>query len=247
MRKAFIAAAALSAALGAQETLRIGAAGSLAGIGPALAKAFEASAPGVKAEFSFASTGALLTQIERGAPYDILMAADDEAPAMLAAKGLADAPATYARGRLVLFSKRARPLDPGLAALKGGGLIAIANPATAPYGKAALEAMAKAGIATEGRLVIGQSVSQAATFGLNSADFALIPYSSLFAEAFAAYRGKEGLNWVFVDRSLHDPMLHALCLLKGGKSALGRRFVEFLLRGEGAKILREAGFGGADG
>ena len=126
----------------------------------ALAEVF-ARTTGHEARLSFGATGAFYTQIKNGAPFDVLLAADDERPARLEKEGdtVAGSRFTYATGQLVLWSAKPGFVDDQGAVLKGGhfGKIAIANPKNAPYGAAAVEAMEKLGLAAtlQPKLVTG--------------------------------------------------------------------------------------------
>jgi molybdate transport system substrate-binding protein len=110
----------------------------------------------------FGSTGKHYAQIVNGAPYDLFLAADRERPAKLAAAGLSEGqPVTYARGRLGFWMPgRASGPMPQLEGLKR---IALANPALAPYGAAAMDVLHRLGHAQslKGKLVYGENVSQA--------------------------------------------------------------------------------------
>ena len=125
---------------------------------------------------SAASTGVLATQILHGAQYDMFFAADQETPQQVAAAKALAATDTfcYARGSLVLAGSKA-----GLAALANPDLsVAIANPATAPYGSAAMEVLARPEFSAGAsrKLVKGNSVAQAFQFWQSGAvDLALLP------------------------------------------------------------------------
>jgi molybdate transport system substrate-binding protein len=247
-RSALIALVALTfagPAVAAPAKLSVAAAANLAPLGDELARSFEAANAGVEVEFAFASTGTLSAQVRKGAPYDIFLSADEEAPALLFKEGLCEGePRTYALGTLILFSRQKRDLSAGLGALKAGGMLAMANPATAPYGRAAQAALAAAGIDVGGRLVLGQSAAQAAQFALTSADFGLIPKSSLFTEAFAPF-AVQGEHWIEVDPRIHAPIRQSLCILASGeKKALAAKFADFLISGEGRRILLSKGYRG---
>ncbi|MBM3560415.1 MAG: molybdate ABC transporter substrate-binding protein, partial [Alphaproteobacteria bacterium] len=134
---------------------------------PARAIAAAFAATGVHAvEISTGSSGAFYAQIVKGAPFDAFLSADSERPARLAAQGhgAPDSIFTYAVGRLGLWSADpARVGGDGPAALKAPFRhLAIANPAVAPYGAAAREALEKLGLwsAVEGRIVMGQDIGQ---------------------------------------------------------------------------------------
>jgi len=127
---------------------------------------------GREVAISSASTGVLFSQIAHGAPFDIFFAADQESPARLFAAGRGGEPFCYALGSLVLAGgELARLQDPQQS-------LAIANPAHAPYGRAALEVLARAAFSAgrERRLVRGSNVAQAYQFWQSGAvDLALVP------------------------------------------------------------------------
>jgi molybdate transport system substrate-binding protein len=188
-RRAFAAAMALAACASAQaETVTVAVASNfsvpLALIGPD----FERST-GHELRIVSGSTGRLYAQIVNGAPYDVFLAADAERPRRLEAEALAvaDSRFTYAEGILVLWS--ADPANEArgcLAALDPGatGRVAIANPAIAPYGRAARAFLEGRGLwqAVEGRIVTGENVSQVAQFvASRNADLGFIAKSQLVA------------------------------------------------------------------
>lgn len=177
-------------------TLAVAAASSLRPPLEDLRRAFEAGHPGVRVAVSHGASGAFLAQIQAGAPFDLFFSADVEYPRRAVVSGLArpDDLAVFAVGRLCLWLPRGAPADlrgRGLAALADPRLrrIAIANPAVAPYGRAAEAALRAAGLleAVRPRLVMGQSVSQAAGFAAGgAADAALVPLSLAREPALAA-------------------------------------------------------------
>jgi molybdate transport system substrate-binding protein len=120
---------------------------------------------GVPLRVTNGSTGKLYAQIVNGAPFDIFLAADVERPARLEAQGLIvpGSRFTYAHGRLILWS---RDHDDCEQALRGDGFVAIANPATAPFGQAAEEYLRNTGLLDEvaGRIAYGENVMQAFHF-----------------------------------------------------------------------------------
>jgi len=105
---------------------------------------------GHKAVLSFGATGKFYAQIVNGAPFEVLLSADDETPARLVKEGhgVAGTPFTYAIGTLVLWSTDPRLVDGKGEILKKGGFkhLAIANPKTAPYGAAAMQTMDRLGV-----------------------------------------------------------------------------------------------------
>jgi|SRR5580692_4850471 molybdate transport system substrate-binding protein len=127
---------------------------------------------GCTVRVSFGSSGNFLTQIENGAPFDVFFSADIAYPRKLESEGLAAPGSTYlyAVGKIVLWVPKDSKLGltKGLAALRDPSVkkISIANPAHAPYGRAAEEALRNAGVydAVKDRLVLGENISQAAQF-----------------------------------------------------------------------------------
>src|SRR5690606_12785653 len=129
-----------------------------------IAAAF-AEATGDKVVLSFGATGALYAQIAQGAPFTVFLAADDKRPAMAVEEGfgVAGTVFTYAIGRLVLYSPTIDVTD-GEAVLRAGAFthVAIAEAGAAPYGAAAMEALAALGLsdAITPKLVTGENISQ---------------------------------------------------------------------------------------
>ena len=128
---------------------------------------------GVKISLSFGSSGALTQQIQNGAPFDVFFSADMEYPRQLVASGDAEGTTLYqyATGTLVLWVPANSPLDlehKGMEVLLDPSVkkVSIANPQHAPYGRAAVAALKHAGLYDQisSRLVLGESVSQAAQF-----------------------------------------------------------------------------------
>jgi molybdate transport system substrate-binding protein len=164
----------LSAAPGhAGETLRVAVAANFRQVLEQASETFRRQT-GYRVVLSSASTGVLYTQILHGAPFDVYFAADEATPARLATADRK--PFCYARGRLVLAGSEGSPgalADPHLS-------LAIANPATAPYGRAALEVMDREEFRSgkARRLLTGSNVIQAYQFWHSGgADLALVPRS----------------------------------------------------------------------
>lgn len=132
---------------------------------------------GREVTLSSASTGILTSQAMYGAPYHLLLAADAEAPALLFAQGVGQQPFCYAVGQLALVGG---PTE-GLA--ESGRSLAIANPDTAPYGRAAQDVLARENFSPERKLVRGNNVLQAYQFWRSgTVDMALVSRSLAGAE-----------------------------------------------------------------
>lgn len=212
-----------------------------------LKAAFEA-ATGHQVKLSGGSTGELYTQIRNGAPFDVFLAADQKRPQLAEEEGLAveGSRFTYAVGRLVLWSAdKNRIAGDGVAALKAGDFrqLAIANPKTAPYGAAAVEALSKLGLydALGPKIVQGQSLSQTYQFvALGSAELGFVALSQVRA-------GEEtGSQWL-VPQELYEPILQdAVLLRRGAENAGAKAFLEFLSGPEGRRIVEAGGYGMPD-
>ncbi len=151
------------------EVVQVAVAANFTAPARALAEIF-ARTTGHEAKLSFGATGAFYTQIKNGAPFDILLAADDERPIKLEQEGdtVPGSRFTYAIGQLVLWSAKPGFVDDQGAVLKGGQFnkLAIANPKLAPYGAAAVETLDQLGLAAavQPKLVTGESIGQTYNF-----------------------------------------------------------------------------------
>jgi molybdate transport system substrate-binding protein len=253
MKRTFIAAAvALLAVAGpmraqgaARRTVRIAAAANLKVAVEALEAAFEAARPDVDVAVTLGASGLFVAQIQNGAPFDLFLSADREYPRKLIAAHLAAGDdVVYAIGALVVWTPRGSPIDlerRGLAALAGPEVkkLAIANPAVAPFGRAAESALRSAGLldAVRDRLVFGQSVAQAAQFAATgAADAALIPRSLTFSPELGEGRA-------FPIPAFFGGLPQSAVVLAGAREpALARAFLGFLTGPEGRAILAKYGY-----
>lgn len=205
-------------------------------------------ATGRDVKIAYGSSGNFVRQIRQGAPFQMFLSADEEFVAELAAEGLTqDEGDLYALGRIALLVPHGSPLkaDGTLADLRAAlaegrvGKFAIANPEHAPYGRRAKEALRHAGLweAIEGKLVLGENVSQAAQFATSSgADGGIIAYSLALAPDVA----KLG-DYALIPDDWHAPLRQRMVLLKGaGETA--RLFYDFVKSPEGRGILKGYGF-----
>jgi molybdate transport system substrate-binding protein len=197
---------------------------------------------GNRVTFVFGSTGQLAQQIENGAPYDMLAAANVSYVDDLAAKGLAlkDSVALYARGRIVIAVNK----QSGVAATKLEDLlannithIAIANPAHAPYGMAAMQALQSAGLwdKLQPRLVYGENVRQALQYVQSGEAEAGIVALSV--------ANVPEITWTLLDDALHKPLDQALAVMTSSKHPdLAKQFIAFVGSAQGHPIMRQYGF-----
>jgi molybdate transport system substrate-binding protein len=208
-----------------------------ASLQPALeeAAALIVAQTGIAPRFAYGASGNLVRQIAQGAPFEILLAADEISIQKLAEAGQArDAGHVFALGRLALFAPRGSALDPaaGLEALRpllAAGRVqrfAIANPETAPYGRAAEQALRRLELweALRPRLVFGENIAQAAQFAMTEgASGGLVAYSLALSPALKA-RG----NFSLVPANLHEPLRHRLALTRRASDAAQRLQAWFL-------------------
>jgi molybdate transport system substrate-binding protein len=192
-----------------------------------IAEAFEKET-GHKVQAAFGATGKFYAQIKNGAPFDVLLAADDETPAKLTKENFAvtGSQFTYAMGKLVLWSAKPAIVDPSGEVLNNGGFnhLAIANPKLAPYGAAAVEAMKSMGVydTLQAKFVTGESIAQ--TYQFVSTGNALLGFVALSQ---VLKDGKiEGSSWV-VPAKLYAPIRQDVVILEKGK---GKPAAEALLK-----------------
>lgn len=208
--------------------------------------AFEAKNPGDKVKAVFGSSGKAFSQIENGAPYDIFFAADIDYPQKLRKSGAAISdPKPYAIGRIALWVTKKSGLDvnQGIDVLLDPKVkkIAIANPAHAPYGRIAKEALQhyKVYDKLKGRLVLGENIQQTAQFVQSgAADVGLVAYSLVLAPAFA----KDG-NYQLIADSAHQKIVQGYVLLKpSANNPTAKRFESFVGTNDSRTIFRKYGF-----
>lgn len=203
-----------------------------------IAEAF-AQETGHKAVLAFGATGKFYAQIKNGAPFQVLLAADNETPAKLEKEGFAVAGTrfTYATGRLVLWSAQ-----PGLVDDKGDvlrtsqdGKVALADPKLAPYGAAAIETMTRLGLLErlQPRFVQGENIGQAYQFvATGNAPMGFVALSQVMADG----RIDKGSAWV-VPAKLHAPILQDAVLLNPGKDNLAALALTRYLRSEKTRAI----------
>lgn len=223
--------------------LRVAAAADLALAFEELGKDFERQT-GRRVDFTFGSTGLLERQIEEGAPFDVFAAANVSYADAAVKAGACDGATKrlYAQGRLALWVKDAASLPKSLAELTSPRFskIAIANPEHAPYGKAAEESLAKAGVlgAVKNRLVFGDNVQQTLMFAqTGNVEVAIVALSLAL---------KSGGAHLPIDPTLHVPIDQALvaCTHRRptGKPREARAFIDFLSSPPARATMRRHGF-----
>jgi molybdate transport system substrate-binding protein len=196
-------------------------------------------------KISFGSTGKLYAQIEHGAPFQVLLAADTKRPAKAEKAGLAvpGSRFVYAKGRLALWSVKPDRFSDGEAFLKQGDFkhLALANPKTAPYGLAAQQVMQRLGVLKPltPKLVKGESISQTFQFAATgNAQAGFVALSQI-----KAWEGDAGTLWL-IPQPYYDPIEQAAVLLaKGKENPAAVAFLEFLKSDAAREIIERYGYG----
>lgn len=232
-----LACLALSCGSDKSTSLTIAAASSLR---PALIElsAGFTEANGTPVSLIFSSSGKLTAQIKAGAPYDVFLSADESYPASLSAVGLTTGqPAVYAHGPLVLFSAtEGIPTAPDSLQSARIKSIALANPAVAPYGRAAAEWIQRRyGDSIRKKLVYGESVGQVNQFiTTKTVEIGFTAKPSLFT--YEEYG---------IGTELNDapPIPQAGIVLAGSEhAATARAFLAYLTSPAGSATLRKFGY-----
>jgi len=227
----------------AGERLTIAVASNFAPVAKGLASAF-AEETGFEVRISAGSTGKLYGQIVNGAPFDVFLAADSERPVLLEKSGLGlpGTRRTYAIGALVLWSR-----DPAFnndcadALTRFDGKLAFANPAIAPYGRAAVEYLNAAGLweRLESSLVYGENASQTLQFvATGNAKLGLIAAS----HAITAELPPATCSWP-VPEAMHSPIEQQAIVLTGSADTrLAKQFLDYLCGDKGRDLIMASGY-----
>jgi molybdate transport system substrate-binding protein len=199
---------------------------------------------GHKIVAAFGSTGKFYAQIKNGAPFEVLLAADDETPTRLGVENAAVAGTqfTYAVGKLMLWSAKPAVVDAAGEVLKRGDFahIALADPKLAPYGAAAMQAMKALGVydGLAPKLVTAENISQSYQFiRTGNAQLGFVALSQVLKD------GKmEGSAWL-VPARLYQPIRQDAILLEKGKDKPAAVALMKFLQGDKAKaVIRSYGY-----
>jgi molybdate transport system substrate-binding protein len=196
---------------------------------------------GHKVMLSFGATGQFYAQIVQSAPFQVFLSADQSTPKKLVDDGfaVADSLFTYAVGKLVLFSANAT-LVTGEQTLRDAKFnkIAIADPATAPYGTAAVETMKALGVydTLVGKIVQGSNIAQTFQFvDTGNAELGFVALSQVVA-------ARGGSKWI-VPRNLYNPILQDAVLLRNGAdNEAAKAFLAFMKGADAAAVMERFGY-----
>ena len=200
---------------------------------------------GNKAVLAFGATGKFYAQISNGAPFEILLAADDETPARLEQERqtVPGSRFTYATGRLVLWSAREHYVDAQGQVLQTGNFahLSIANPKAAPYGAAALETLKKLNLLErlQPKIVQGENISQAQQFvSTGNAELGFVALSQVARDG----KFTAGSGWI-VPAAMHSPIRQdAVILAKGGANPTAQALMAYLKSDKAKGIIRSFGY-----
>ena len=245
MKKVFLTLLLFSLALNAV-TLNIAVATNVSYAIQELKSKFLEKHPDITLNIILGSSGKLTAQISHGAPYGLFMSANMLYPRKLYETKLATIkPRIYAKGSLSLFSTKKQDFSLGIELLNTDKIqkIAIANPKTAPYGKAAFEALKSVNIYIniQSKLIFAESISQTLSYAMTAADIALVASSSLYSAKMSHY--KKGEHWEGIDSSLYEPIEQGVVLLNSTKSKKEYKlFYEFLFTKDAQQIFKKYGY-----
>lgn len=194
---------------------------------------------------SAGSTGKLYAQLHHGAPYDVFLAADDKHPALLEKAGLVmpGRRITYAMGRLVLWGARPLLLQEGAQILQQPDIrhIAIANPATAPYGRAAYQALNTMGLwqTLKPRMVQGDDVGQVFQFVASAnAQLGFVALAQVLNP-----KNTFSSDYWLVPEELYDPIVQDMVLLKKAENnSAAHAFFAFMQTVQARSIIQQVGY-----
>ncbi len=229
------------------ETLSIAAASNLTYALEALNAEFRNAFPSVDVTTAVGASGGLVAQISNGAPFDVFLSADLEFAEALVKTGHADSGSltAFAVGRLVFWT-----VKPGIDVSDIAGsvrspslrVLAIASPESAPYGRAARQALKKLGLwsAATPKLVTAEDISQATQFvETGNADAGFVALSAVVSPKL-----KGSGRWFEVPADLYEPLVQAAVITTHGSgNPQSARFVAFLGSAAARRILESFGYG----
>lgn len=226
-----------------KNTLKIAVAANMQFAMKELSKSFT-DATGIKCDLIIGASGQITAQIKAGAPYDLFVSADMKYPNELFTSGVAvNKPNVYAYGKLVMWSMHPN-IKPTFELLKSKQIrhIALANPKTAPYGAATVEALRHYGIYDEvkEKLVFGESISQTNQFIISGS--AEVGFTAKSIVLSPEMNGKG--NWVAINDSDYTQIAQGVVILKHNdtKTENATKFYNFLFSPTAKKILTQFGY-----
>ncbi len=209
-------------------SIKVAVAGNMAYAIKDIVKSFQKSYPNIKVDTIIGGSGKLTVQILRGAPFDVFLSADMKFPNILYKKGLAKTPPkVYAKGEIVFFSI---PKIDSIEKIKNFSKIAIANPKTAPYGRAAMEFIKNAHLPILNKLVYAENVSQTFFYAMK------VTHAGFIAKS-AIYKTHKFLE---IPKKYYRPIEQGAVLISNKKEA--KLFYDFLFSQQTKNILKSYGY-----
>ncbi|MHB8473135.1 MAG: molybdate ABC transporter substrate-binding protein [Gammaproteobacteria bacterium] len=226
------------------EEIQVAVAANFAAPMKTIAAEFE-KATGHKVRLSFGASGKFYAQIKNGAPFQVLLSADEEIPAKLEQEGLTvpGSRFTYAVGTLVLWSTRPGYVDSKGAVLSQGDFahLAVANPKLAPYGAAALATLDKLKLRSTLRpkFIMGENIAQTYQFVTSgNAELGFVALSQVMKDGHIT----GGSAWI-VPADMHRPIRQdAVILASGHGNAAATALLRFLREPRAAVIIKSYGY-----
>lgn len=226
------------------ESLKVAIAANVSYASKELIATFNKHYPDIKVQVILGGSGKLTAQIKHGAPYDIFMSADMQYPQALYRDKLAiTKPHIYSRGALVLFTTKEIDLSSGIQVVQSDAIkrVAIANPKTAPYGKATIEALQNAHIEFKSKAIYGESISQTVSYAMTATDIGFIAKSSLYSPHMSQY--KEHSHWIELSPKLYTPIDQGIVILKRAENnSAAKAFYEFILSTDAQDLFKRYGY-----
>lgn len=226
-------------------SINIAAAANLSYSIKALEAVFTKHHPDIHLKVTLGGSGKMSAQIMHGAPYGLFLSADMDYPQKLYTSAYAiTEPKVYTKGAIAFFTTKefTQPLSVELLTSAKISKIAIANPKTAPYGRATVEALKKSGVYSQvkQKFIYGESISQTLVFA-SSSDIGVVALSALYSPQLKRY--KEGKNWALVDSKLYTPIAQGMVLLQVAKKNPDYKlFYDFILSKEAQDIFAKNGY-----
>ena len=232
---------ALNVAPAAAATVQIAVASNFMEPAKEIAATFTAQT-GHRTNLSFGPSGQIYVQLTHGAPFEIFLSADKERAQQAEKNGFSvnGTRFTYAVGRLVLYSTRPGYVDANGKVLTHGDFdhLAIADPAIAPYGLAAVQSLGKLGLydRLKPKIVQGSSIAQTFQFvQTGAAEIGFVAQSQVINRP-------DGSRWI-VPATLHSPIDQQAVLLKtGANNPAAKAFMAFLKSATARAIIRRYGY-----
>lgn len=223
--------------------IKVAVAANLQAVIKALAQDFKQKT-GITIEPIVGASGNLTAQVRNGAPFDVFLSADMEFPETLFKEGFSQKkPVVYVQGSLVICSAQDIGFENWERVLLTGRIkkIAIANPAIAPYGRAANEVLKKKGILEniQSKIVTGESISQVNTYITTGVADVGFTTQALVKDS----NNKTKLYWEVIDPKSYAPIKQGMVLLKNGESNPdAEKFYQYILSGAAKAIFKEYGY-----